>query len=459
MNPVRSRFTKKLNKEVELFTSSIDIDKKLYAYDIAGSKAHVKMLAKCDIISQKEANQIINGLEEIKAEIENGSFKFSPELEDIHIHIEQALIDKLGQVGEKLHTARSRNDQVTLDTRLYLRDEIKQIIKLIKDLQKSIINVAEENFEVMMPGYTHLQHAEPVLFSHWLMAYFFMLQRDLQRLSDCYKRVNIMPLGTCALAGTSLPIDREYVAKELEFHGITENSIDTVSDRDYIIESIFACSLIMMHLSRLSEELILFSTTEFGFIELDEAFCTGSSIMPQKKNPDVCELIRGKTGHVYGHLISLLTIMKGLPLSYNRDMQEDKYPLFDTVETTKAILSIFAIMILNMKIKKEKMLSALTGDFSTATEIANYLVKKGIPFRNAHQIVSKICLSNKELEKLTLKELQQFSSMFSKDVLKILKPQESIKIKSSYGGTGTTQVKIEIEMAKKLLKEYLIAAK
>ncbi|MEW6097519.1 MAG: argininosuccinate lyase [bacterium] len=453
MNPIRSRFIKELNKEVEAFTSSIDLDKKLYTHDIAGSKAHVKMLAKCGIITQKEAERIIDGLEEIKTEIEKGTFQFSQELEDIHIHIEQALIDKLGKVGEKLHTARSRNDQVALDTRLYLREEIKEIIELIKNLQKSIIKVGEENLEVVMPGYTHLQHAEPVLFSHWLMAYFFMLQRDLERLSDCYKRVNIMPLGACALAGTSLPIDRDYVAKELDFPKVTENSIDTVSERDYIIEFIFACSLMMMHLSRLSEELILWSTQEFGFVELDEVFCTGSSIMPQKKNPDVCELIRGKTGQTYGHLISLLTIMKGLPLSYNRDMQLDKYPVFDTVETTKLALSIFAKMILSMKIKRENLSSSLSGDFSTATELANYLVKKGIPFRNAHQIVGKICLRGKPLEGLTLKELQQFSSAFSKDVLKILNPQEAVKIKSSYGGTGVTQVREQIEMAKELVKE------
>lgn len=453
MNPIRSRFTKKLNKEVNAFTSSIDIDKKLYLYDITGSQAHVKMLAKCKIITQDEAKQIINGLEEIKTEIEKGDFKFSPELEDIHIHIEKALIDKLGKIGEKLHTARSRNDQIALDTRLYLREEIKAIIKLIKHLQKSIINVAEDNLDTIMPGYTHLQHAEPILFSHWLMAYFFMLQRDIKRLSCCFKRTNVLPLGACALAGTSLQIDREYVARELNFPKITENSIDTVSDRDYIIEFIFATSLIIMHLSRLSEELILFSTKEFDFIELDDAFCTGSSIMPQKKNPDVCELIRGKTGHIYGHLISLLTIMKGLPLSYNRDMQEDKYPLFDTVKIIKSVLSILAKMILSMKIKKQRMLSATTGDFSTATELANYLVKKGLPFRNAHQTVGKICLLGKPLEEFTLKELQQFSSVFEEDVLKILTPQQAVKIKSSYGGTGIIQVKEQIELAKGMVKK------
>ncbi|MEW6609715.1 MAG: argininosuccinate lyase [bacterium] len=448
MNPVRSRFSKKLNKEVEVFTSSIDIDKKFYKYDIIGSQAHAKMLSKCGIIPQQEAEEIIQGLEEIKTELEEGNFQFSPELEDIHIHIEKALIDKLGKTGEKLHTARSRNDQVAVDTRLYLREEIKEIIELIRTLQKSIINIAQENLETIMPGYTHLQHAEPVLFSHHLMAYFWMLQRDVDRLQDGYKRVNVMPLGSCALAGTSLPIDRQCVAELLEFPLISKNSIDAVSDRDYIIEFLCNICLVMMHLSRLSEELILWSTQEFGFIELDEAFCTGSSIMPQKKNPDVCELIRGKTGIIYGHLVSLLTMMKGLPLSYNRDMQEDKYPLLDTVEIVKLALSIFGNMLLTMKIKKERMLSILSGDFSTATEVANYLVKKGIPFRQAHQIVGKICQMGKPLEVLTLKELQHFSPVFSEDVLKILKPQESIKQKISYGSTGVIQVKEQIELAK-----------
>lgn len=453
MNLLRSRFRKKLNKEVEAFTSSIDLDKQLYPYDIAGSQAHVKMLAKCGIILQKEADQIIDGLEEIKNEIEKGSFKFSPELEDIHMNIEQALISKLGQVAEKLHTARSRNDQVSLDIILYLRHKIKEIIALIKNLQKAILQSAENNLEIIMPGYTHLQHAEPVFFSHYLMAYFWMLNRDVHRLRDCYKRVNVLPLGVCALAGSSLPIDRYCVAQLLDFPQITENSIDTVSNRDHTVEFLSIASLIIMHLSRMSEELILWSTQEFGFVELDDAFCTGSSIMPQKKNPDVCELIRGKTGRIYGHLISLLTIMKGLPLSYNRDMQEDKYPLFDTVETIKSVLSILSQMILTMKIKKGKMLSALTGDFSTATELANYLVKKGIPFRNAHQIVGKICLSGKPLEELTFKDLQQYSSLFSEDALNILKPQDGIKLKTSYAGTGLTQVKEQIEKAKELVKE------
>ncbi|MDI6736605.1 MAG: argininosuccinate lyase [bacterium] len=448
MNPVRSRFTKKLNKEVESFTSSIDVDKRLYPYDIAGSQSHVRMLAKCGIVSPKEAEQIISGLEGIKTDIESGSFKFNDELEDIHIHIEQALIERIGETGRKIHTARSRNDQVALDTRLYLREEITNLIKLLHTLQERILKKAEANLEVIMPGYTHLQHAEPVLFSHHLMAYFWMLARDVERLKDCSKRVNIMPLGACALAGSSLPIDRQYVAQLLEFPQVSENSIDTVSDRDYIVEFVNAACLIMTHISRLSEELILWSTQEFGFIELDEEFTTGSSIMPQKKNPDVCELVRGKTGRIYGHLFHLLTMMKALPLSYNRDMQEDKYPLFDTVETVKSTLSIFADLISSMEIKKERMEESLTGDFSTATELANYLVRKGIPFRKAHKIVGKICLVGKPLEELTILELQQFSSVFEADVCPILAPQESIKQKTSDGGTGLAQVRKQIETAK-----------
>ncbi|MFH1562980.1 MAG: argininosuccinate lyase [Nitrospirota bacterium] len=451
MNPVRSRFTKKLNKEVEAFTSSIDIDKRLYAYDIAGSKAHVRMLAKCGIITDEESEQIIAGLEEIRVEIEDACFEFNDELEDIHIHIEQALIEKIGEVGRKLHTARSRNDQVALDTRLYLREEITNLVKLIHALQQAILEKAEANLEVIMPGYTHLQHAEPVLFAHHLIAYCWMLARDIERLEDCYKRVNVMPLGACALAGTSLPINRHYVAKLLEFPQVTENSIDTVSDRDYIVEFVNVGCLIMMHLSRLSEELILWSTQEFGFVDLDEEFCTGSSIMPQKKNPDVCELIRGKTGRIYGHLFHLLTMMKGLPLSYNRDMQEDKYPLFDTVETVKSTLSIFAKLIAGMKIKEEKMFKSLAGDFSTATEMANYLVKKGVPFREAHQIAGKICLAGKPLEELTILDLQQFSPVFEEDVRKILVPQESVKQKTSCGGTGLSQVREQIDRLNKLL--------
>lgn len=450
MNPVRSRFTKKLNKEVEAWTSSIDVDKRLYVSDIAGSQTHVRMLAKCGIITAKEVEQIIAGLKEIQTEIDNGSFKFNDELEDIHIHIEQALLEKIGEVGRKLHTARSRNDQVALDTRLYLREEITNLVKLIHALQQVILEKAEANLEVIMPGYTHLQHAEPVLFSHHLMAYFWMFQRDVQRLQDCYKRVNVMPLGACALAGTSLPIDRRYAAELLEFPQVTENSIDTVSDRDYLVEFVNAGCLIMMHLSRLSEELILWSTQEFGFVDIDEEFCTGSSIMPQKKNPDVCELIRGKTGRIYGHLFHLLTMMKGLPLSYNRDMQEDKYPLFDTVETVKSTLPIFASLILSMRINKERMFSALAGDYSTATELANYLVKKGIPFREAHQTAGKICLAGKPLEEVTILDLQQFSPVFKEDILTILKPQNILK--TSYGGTGLAQIREQLERANELVK-------
>lgn len=448
------RFTKETDKGVEAFTSSIEFDKRLYKHDIAGSIAHAKMLAKTGIILQEEGEQIITGLEEIQKEIEDGIFEFKPELEDIHMHIEQALTKKIGKSGEKLHTARSRNDQVALDTRLYLREELNNIIELIKNLQQIIIQQAEDNIEIIMPGYTHLQHAEPVLFSHYLMAYFWMIQRDVERLQDCYKRVNIMPLGAAALAGTSLPIDRRYVAELLEFQEITQNSIDTVSDRDYIVEFLSGASLIMMHLSRISEEFILWSTSEFGFIELDDAFCTGSSIMPQKKNPDICELTRGKTGRVYGHLFSLLTMMKGLPLSYNRDMQEDKEPLFDTIETLKMALSCYRGVLDTLIVKKEQMCAGLEKDFSIAVEMANYLVKKGVPFRQAHHIVGNIVGTDKQPLSLSLEDLKQFSSAFSEDIFDILKPDEAVERKTSYGGTSSVSVQEQIKKAKGMIDSY-----
>lgn len=448
------RFTKETDKAVEAFTSSIEFDKRLYKHDIAGSIAHAKMLAKTGIILPEEEEQIITGLEEIQKEIEDRIFEFKPELEDIHMHIEQALTKKIGESGEKIHTARSRNDQVALDTRLYLREEINNIIELIKNLQQIIIQQAEDNIDVIMPGYTHLQHAEPVLFSHHLMAYFWMIQRDVERLQDCYKRVNIMPLGAAALAGTSLPIDRRYVAELLEFQEITQNSIDTVSDRDYIVEFLSGASLIMMHLSRISEELILWSTIEFGFIELDDAFCTGSSIMPQKKNPDICELTRGKTGRVYGHLFSLLTMMKGLPLSYNRDMQEDKEPLFDTIETLKMALSCYKGMLDTLIVKKKQMYAGLEKDFSIAVEMANYLVKKGVPFRQAHHIVGNIVGTDKQPLSFSLEELKQFSSAFSEDIFDILKPDEVVEKKISYGGTSSVSVQEQIKKAKVVIDSF-----
>lgn len=445
-----TRFTKETDREVEAFTSSISFDKKLYKYDLRGSMAHAKMLSKCSLISAEEAYKIIKGLEEIGLEIQENQLEFRQELEDIHTHIETRLREKIGDVAGKLHTARSRNDQVALDTRLYLRDEVENIAGLIVNLQKAAIKTAAENIELIMPGFTHFQPAEPVLFSHYLMAYFWMLQRDRERFQDSMARINIMPLGAGALAGTSLPIDRNYVAGELGFPKVTENSIDTVSDRDFSIEFTSAASILMMHLSRLSEELILFANPAFGFVEIDEAFCTGSSLMPQKKNLDVAELVRGKTGRVYGHLMNFLTMMKALPLSYNRDMQEDKEPLFDTVTTVKNSLSLFAKMIGTLKANKERMSSLAWTGSMWATELANYLVRKGLPFREAHQIVGQIVACN--YNEITLALLRKHSKEFDRDALSLLDPKEVVKAKASYGSTSLDQVKEQIKKAEELVK-------
>jgi len=379
--PWSGRFTEKTDKLVEEFNASISFDKRLYKHDIMGSITHARMLAKVGILTKKEVDKIISGLKAIEKEIVAGKFRFTPDLEDIHMAIEKRLIEKIGPVGGKLHTARSRNDQVALDVRLYLRDEIKEIQSLIRDLQKALVNVAKKNLDCIMPGYTHLQRAQPILFSHHLLAYYEMLKRDHERIADCLTRVNVMPLGAGALAGSPYPLDRDFVAKELGFAKPTDNSLDSVSDRDFCIEFCGAASILMMHLSRLSEEFILWSSQEFGFIELSDAFSTGSSIMPQKKNPDVPELVRGKTGRVYGNLLSLLTTMKALPLAYNKDMQEDKEALFDTVDTVKDCLKVFSPMLTTMKINKKKMLNATKQGFLTATDAADYLVKKGVPFQ------------------------------------------------------------------------------
>ena len=370
------RFTEKTSKTAEYFTESISFDRRLWKYDIEGSIAHAKMLGKQKIISQKDSSAIINGLKNIAGEIETGRFRFAVELEDIHMNIEAALIKNIGDAGKKLHTARSRNDQVALDLRLYLRAETKETIALIKNLQKTLLNAAENNIGIIMPGYTHLQRAQPVLLSHHLLAYVEMLRRDRERFEDSLKRINVLPLGSCALAGTSLPVDRSYAAKLLGFKAIAENSIDAVSDRDFAIEFLTDAGILMMHLSRFAEELILWSTEEFSFIELPDAFTTGSSIMPQKKNPDVAELIRGKSGRIYGNMIALMTVMKGLPLAYNRDMQEDKMPVFDTVDTVKSCLTVLAQMMPQIKFMKERMRDAAGRAYSTATDIAEYLVKK-----------------------------------------------------------------------------------
>ncbi len=444
-------------KKVEEFLESVSFDKRLYKYDIQGSIAHTKMLAKCKIIADSEGKKIVKALKEIEKEIKGGKLKFDLSLEDIHTHIEKRLIEKIGDIGAKLHTARSRNDQVSLDMRLFLRDEIKEIAELIRSLQKSILKVAEKNIDAIMPGYTHLQHAQPILFSHWIMAYFSMLDRDWKRLLNTFDRVNVSPLGAAALAGTSHPIDREYTARLLGFSKVTPSSMDAVSDRDFIIEFLADASLIMMHLSRLSEELILFSSKEFGFIELSDDFTTGSSIMPQKRNPDVCELIRGKTGRVYGNLMSLLTTMKSLPLAYNRDMQEDKIPLFDTVDTLKGSLAIYAQMLDAMKINKKKMLTSLEGDFSMATDLADYLVKKGLPFRKAHQIVSKLVKDTikkkKTLTDLTLKDFKTYSKLFDRDVFDTVKVKTGVASRKSLGGTAKESVKRLIAQGKEILKK------
>ena len=431
---------------------------RLYKYDIEGSIAHCMMLAKCKIIKNGEAEKIIKGLRDIKKEIDVGRFKFDIALEDIHMNIERRLIDKIGTVGGKLHTARSRNDQVALDIRLYLRDEIGEIVSLIRGLKKSIVKKAKGNIDVIMPGYTHLQMAQPVLFSHHLLAYYDMFDRDEERFLDMLKRVNVMPLGSAAIAGTNYPIDRKYVAKLLQFPAVTTNSMDAVGDRDFSIEFLSTSAILMMHLSRFSEELIIWSTSEFGFIELDDSFCTGSSIMPQKKNPDVPELVRGKTGRVYGNLMSLLTTMKSLPLAYNKDMQEDKEPLFDTVDTIKASLSIYSKMIGTIKLNRDRLGEAVFQGFMTATDMADYLVMKGLPFRDAHEVVGKVvsfCIkSHKLLSDLTFHELQKFSKSFKKDIFSFIKTEKSVDRKDVIGGTSKRQVLMRIAEIEKIIKGF-----
>jgi len=454
--PWAGRFAGKTSKIAEAFTESISFDKRLWRYDIEGSIAHARMLGKQGIIPHKDSAKIISGLKSIAKEMEADKFKFSEELEDIHMNIEAALVKKTGSAGKKLHTARSRNDQVALDLRLYLRDETKGIISLIKNFQKTILSMAEKYGGIIMPGYTHLQRAQPVLLSHHLLAYIEMLQRDRNRFEDALKRINILPLGSCALSGTTLPIDRVYVAKLLGFEGLSENSMDAVSDRDFAIEFLADSSILIMHLSRLAEELILWSTEEFSFIELPEAFTTGSSIMPQKKNPDVAELIRGKTGRVYGNLLSILTVMKGLPLAYNRDLQEDKKPVFDTADTVKACLTVLAEMLPEINFMKERMRAVAGKAYSTATDIAEYLVKKRIPFREAHEITGKIvlyCIRNKkQFEELSINEFKKFSSAIAKDIYSRIRAEDSIKAKTSRGGTAPSEVKKQIKRLKQLIK-------
>ena len=447
------RFSEKTDRIVEDFTSSIDVDKRLYAYDIQGSIAHCRMLAKTSIISEEEALSLIEGLGVIKREIDRGDFQFDRSLEDIHMHIEARLIEKVGKVAQKLHTARSRNDQVVLDVRMYLRDETIHTIHRLVMLQQVIVDRAKIYLEVVLPGYTHLQRAQPILLSHHLMAYYEMFLRDTHRFGDCLKRINVMPLGSAALAGTTYPIDREYVAGILDFPEISANSMDAVSDRDFIMEFLSAASVCMVHLSRMSEELILWSSSEFGFIELPDSFATGSSIMPQKKNPDVPELVRGKTGRVFGDLISLLTVMKSLPLAYNRDMQEDKTALFSTVDILSECLEIYIKMLPKLKINIEAMERATSTGFLNATDMADYLVAKGMAFRQAHDCVGKAVAyawsKKKELHELTLKELKSFSSSITKDIFDVLTTKQMINRRKSFGGTSLKNVRTAIKKAEK----------
>jgi argininosuccinate lyase len=451
------RFTQPTDAFVEEFTASINFDRRMYHYDILGSVTHARMLARQGIISEAEAEAIVLGLEGIRTEIEAGEFEFSVAREDIHMNIEARLIERIGAVGGKLHTARSRNDQVALDVRLYLRDEIDAIARALIALQSALLDQAENNLDVIMPGYTHLQTAQPVLFGHHMLAYVEMLSRDAGRLHDLRSRLNLMPLGAGALAGTTFAIDREWVAEQLGFAGVTRNSLDTVSDRDFALEFCGFASILMMHLSRFSEELILWSSADFAFVELSDGFCTGSSIMPQKKNPDVPELVRGKTGRTYGNLVSLLTLMKSLPLAYNTDMQEDKEPLFDTIDTVRGSLKVFAGMIAEMRVNPMQMRIAAGRGFSTATDIADYLVRKGIPFRNAHEVVGKtvrFCVENdKDIPDLTLEEFRQFSTDIDHDIFDYVTLEASVNARKATGGTAREAVAREINLARQALEE------
>ncbi|WP_232699731.1 argininosuccinate lyase [Brevibacillus daliensis] len=450
------RFTKPTNQLVDEYTASISFDQKLWRQDIVGSSAHVAMLGKCGILSMDEVRQIIAGLKKVKEKIERNEVQFLVAHEDIHMNIEKMLIEEIGPVGGKLHTGRSRNDQVALDMHLYLREKLMELIQLTLYLQKALLDQAEQHLDTVMPGYTHLQRAQPVLLGFHLVAYASMLQRDIERMQDSFKRVNVLPLGAGALAGTTFPIDREFVASMLQFDSIYINSMDAVSDRDFIVEFLSHASLLMTHLSRMCEELVIWSSQEFSFIELDDAFCTGSSIMPQKKNPDVAELVRGKTGRVFGNLMGMLTVLKGLPLAYNKDMQEDKEGMFDTVETLHGALALLTPMIESMQVRKENMRKAVTQDFSNATDLADYLVTKDIPFRQAHEIVGHAvlyCIQNKKyLLDLSMEEFKDFSALIEEDVYQALDIDTVVNARNVFGGTAKVQVEKQIEACKQLQK-------
>jgi argininosuccinate lyase len=454
VKPWGGRFKQGTDRKVEEFTQSIHFDRRLFRYDIEGSLAHARMLGKQGIISVDEERAIRKGLNAIRKEMEAETFIFDVKDEDIHMAIEKALIQRIGKAGEKLHTGRSRNDQVVLDVRLYLRDETKNILKLLNGLKKGLVEAAKREKTTIMPGYTHLQKAQPVLLSHYLLSFWEMFDRDEQRFKDCLKRVNVLPLGAAALAGTSLPLDRKYVARLLKFPAVSRNSMDTVADRDFIAEFIFSASVVMMHMSRFCEDMVIWSSSEFHYIEISDAFTTGSSIMPQKKNPDVAELIRGKTGRIYGHLMAMLTILKGLPMTYNRDLQEDKEPLFGTVDTLSSSVEILTEMLSQITFKRKRMEEEAGRDFSTATDIAEYLVQKGIAFREAHGIVGRIveyCLdNNKELSDLTLPEFRNFHAQFDTEVLERLRPAKSVNMRKTIGGTSLIMVEERIRDIEKV---------
>ena len=457
--PWAGRFNLPTDKFVEEFNASIYFDKRLYKFDIKGSIAHATMLSRQGILEESEARAIVAGLEQVLEEIENGQFEFNIADEDIHMAVEKRLTEIVGPVGGKLHTARSRNDQVAVDVRMYIMYEAETVKAYLINLAKVIVDKAVNNLGIIMPGFTHLQTGQPILFSHYLMAYFQMFKRDFQRFNDMMIRANYCPLGAGALAGTTFPIDRNFTASQLNFYGPTENSIDSVSDRDFVIEFLSAASITMMHLSRFSEEIILFSNQDINFISLTDDYCTGSSIMPQKKNPDIPELIRGKTGRVYGSLVTMLTIMKGLPLAYNKDMQEDKEPLFDAVDTILASLKVFAPMIEKMQVLENNTKNSASKGYSTATDLADYLVRKGVPFRQAHHIVGKTVAytieQDKKLDELSLDEMQMFSKLISDDVFNYITLEASVNSRNSYGGTSAESVMTQIKLAKSFIDENI----
>lgn len=451
------RFSKNTNELVDAFNASIDFDKRLYREDIRGSIAHARMLARCGIIPEADGEKIIAGLEEILAEIEAGEFEFSVALEDIHMNVEARLTEKIGSAGARLHTARSRNDQVALDMHMYMKREVADIAGLLLRFEEALLAVAKQHAKTLMPGYTHLQRAQPLTFAHHLLAYFNMLRRDFRRLLGVWEGADMMPLGAGAIAGTTFPIDRFMVAEELHFAQVYPNSMDAVSDRDYVIEFLAFAATLMMHMSRLSEEICLWSSTEFAFVELDDAFATGSSMMPQKKNPDISELVRGKTGRVYGHLLAMLTTAKGLPLTYNKDLQEDKEGFFDAVDTVKFTLAVYRDMLLTMKVNVERMAEAVAHDFSNATDLADYLVRKGLPFRQAHEVVGK-CVAyaigqGKFLREIPLAEYKQFSQLFESDLLAALDPENCVEARRSYGGPAFSENEKQFLLGEQALAE------